>query len=90
MSLVNEILAENVTNSMKDFAEVSILSYRLFEDKDKAKEWLFEENEFLFGSSPFEVCLRGDSEHLLNWLKGRLGDETGTQTLSEDGDEHSS
>jgi len=39
----------------------------------EAIKWFNSPNTMLAGESPFEVCLRGDGESILNWLKARLG-----------------
>jgi len=53
------------------------LSIELFqESENKAIQWFNAPNTMLSGESPFEVCIRGDGEGILNWLKGRLGDTT--------------
>ena len=50
------------------------LSIELFHESEKeAVQWFNAPNTMLSGESPFEVCLRGDGEGILNWLKGRLG-----------------
>lgn len=50
------------------------LSIELFNENEKeAVQWFNSPNTMLSGESPFEVCLRGDGEGILNWLKGRLG-----------------
>ena len=30
-------------------------------------------NAMLFGDTPFEVCMRGEGEKLIEWLNQRLG-----------------
>ncbi len=42
-------------------------------DIDKAVGWFITPNDFTAGDSPFDVCLRGGGEFLINWLGGRLG-----------------
>lgn len=50
------------------------LTLELFEGKkEDAINWFKAPNTFLFGESPFEVCIRGEGEFLLTWLKDRLG-----------------
>lgn len=59
---------------LADLAEVSMLVHELFKnDTEAAKEWMDEPNELLFHSTPYEVCVSGEAEHLINWLRGRLG-----------------
>ena len=43
------------------------------EDTDKALRWFQTPNNFLFGDTPFEVCIRGDGKLLIEWLLRRLG-----------------
>ncbi|MCX7977494.1 MAG: hypothetical protein N2578_00665 [Bdellovibrionaceae bacterium] len=40
--------------------------------------WLMEPNAAFFGATPFEVCLRGDGEELIKWLRTRSGKMAGT------------
>lgn len=50
------------------------LSIELFQEKEsEAVQWFNAPNTMLSGESPFEVCIRGDGDGILNWLKGRLG-----------------
>ena len=35
---------------------------------EEAVHWFQEPNSFLFGDSPFEVCIRGDGEEFIEWL----------------------
>ena len=56
------------------------LTVELFQgDVDKAINWFITPNEFTVGDSPFEVCLRGDGDFLINWLGGRLGKDWATE-----------
>ena len=48
-------------------------------DIDKAVGWFITPNDFTAGDSPFDVCLRGDGEFLINWLGGRLGKDWATE-----------
>lgn len=49
-------------------------SIELFSNNtDEALKWFNSPNTMLSGESPFEVCLRGDGEGILNWLNARLG-----------------
>ena len=49
-------------------------SLELFSNNtDEALKWFNAPNTMISGESPFEVCLRGDGEAILNWLKARLG-----------------
>ena len=50
------------------------LTLELFKDDTIAGvKWFQSPNDYLFGATPFEVCLRGDGEGLLNFLKAKLG-----------------
>ena len=50
------------------------LVVELFDNNiEEAVNWFQIPNTFLFGESPFEVCIRGEGKFLINWLMGRLG-----------------
>lgn len=50
------------------------LAYELFGSNfEETKKWLMLPNAMLFAESPFEVCIRGDGQKLIDWLHGRLG-----------------
>lgn len=36
-------------------------------------DWLLEGKDYLFGSSPLDVCLRGDGHILVEFLRKKLG-----------------
>ena len=56
------------------------LTVELFQgDVEKAVGWFITANEFTDWDSPFEVCLRGDGDFLINWLGGRLGKDWATE-----------
>jgi hypothetical protein len=38
---------------------------------DETKSWMMVPNTVTFGDSPFEVCMRGDGETLIGWLRDR-------------------
>lgn len=40
-------------------------------DKARTKTWLMSPNTLIFGDSPFEVCMRGEGEKLVEWLEER-------------------
>ena len=42
-------------------------------NRDETAKWLMLPNTMLFGATPFEVCLRGEAAHLIEWLNQRLG-----------------
>ncbi len=50
------------------------LAYDLFnKSKEDTINWMMSANSLLFGSSPFEVCMRGDGQPLIEWLLERSG-----------------
>lgn len=50
------------------------LAFELFgENKEETSSWLMAPNAILFGDTPFEVCMRGEGEKLIEWLNQRLG-----------------
>ena len=56
------------------------LTVELFQgDVEKAVGWFITPNDFTAGDSPFDVCLRGDGDFLINWLGGRLGKDWATE-----------
>jgi hypothetical protein len=40
---------------------------------EETKKWMMVPNTVVFGDSPFEVCMRGEGETLIEWLKERGG-----------------
>ena len=50
------------------------IAYELFEGRtEETAKWMVSPNALLFGSSPFEVCMRGDAKPLIQWLLDRAG-----------------
>src|SRR5262249_832674 len=50
------------------------VAYELFDrNHDETAKWLVTANILLFGKSPFEVCMRGDGQKLVEWLLDRAG-----------------
>jgi uncharacterized protein (DUF2384 family) len=72
-----EILIKPSSKILKRIVSVVIaadLAFELFgEDKKETSSWLMAPNAMLFGDSPFEVCMRGEGEKLIQWLNQRLG-----------------
>lgn len=62
--------------NLNQIIEALTLTIELFLSGDKSIEdgvkWFFKPQEFLFKKSPFEVCLIGEGENLIQWLKNRL------------------
>lgn len=55
------------------------VAFELFNHSAKETEvWLMAPNTILFGDSPFEVCMRGEGDKLIEWLNKRLN-----QSLSQ-------
>lgn len=66
---------------------MSILIGELFEnDTEAAKQWMIEPNTLLFGRTPIEVCLTGEGEYLMEWIKNRLSPHHECDSLKEKGD----
>ena len=40
---------------------------------EETKKWLVTPNLAFFGDTPFRICLRGDGQTLIDWLKQRAG-----------------
>lgn len=54
------------------------LTIELFDgDEEQAAIWFNSPQEFLFNNAPASVCIRGDGDELINWLKVRLGKKDG-------------
>jgi len=43
----------------------------LNQDINETRKWMMIPNTVVFGDSPFEVCMRGDAEPLIEWLRTR-------------------
>jgi len=41
----------------------------------ETERWIMSPNQFLFGKSPFEVCISGSGKELIHWLASKLGRE---------------
>lgn len=49
------------------------LAFELLDhDFVETRSWLMSPNSMMFGDTPFEVCMRGDGDVLIGWLKERL------------------
>lgn len=52
----------------------SDLVYELIgESVEETAKWVMAPNSMLKGDSPFEVCIRGDGQLVIDWLNARLG-----------------
>lgn len=50
------------------------IAYELFnKNHEETAKWLMTPNILLFGKSPFEICMRGDGQRLIEWLLDRAG-----------------
>lgn len=59
---------------IKSLVMATDIAYELFDKNIKeTAAWLMSPNTVLFGESPFDVCMRGEGEGLINWLNQRLG-----------------
>lgn len=57
-----------------DLVMAGDIAFLLFNKNiDETARWIVSPNTLLFGSTPFEVCLRGDGKPLLKWLLDRAG-----------------
>ena len=66
-----------VINNLEDLIRVTtlahmLLSYQETTTIEDVKKWMTEPNEFLFKSTPLEVCMRGDANSLIKWLEFKL------------------
>lgn len=58
---------------IKHLVLITDYAFELFNESfEETKKWLLTPNEFLFGDTPFEVCMRGDGESLVQWLRNKL------------------
>lgn len=56
----------------------SDLAYELFDRvPEETVKWVSSPNSIFFGASPFEVCMRGEGENVINWLNRHLGQMAG-------------
>jgi uncharacterized protein (DUF2384 family) len=58
---------------LKKFVQVADLVQELLKDEEATKKWLMEPNDYFFGNTPLEVCLRGDGQLLVDYLLKKLG-----------------
>ncbi len=77
-ALYNEqVKLSTLKNIKKGILQVVIgtdLSIEVFKNNvEEAVNWFSTPNTLLFGESPFEVCIRGEGNFLINWLNTRLG-----------------
>ena len=71
---------EDLKEGIEQVVIATDLTIELFQnDVEKALQWFLAPNEFTDWDTPFEVCLRGDGEFLINWLGGRLGKDWATE-----------
>jgi len=50
------------------------IAYELFSgNPQETANWMMAPNALLFGTTPFEVCMRGDARPLIEWLLDRAG-----------------
>ena len=77
-ALYNEqVKLSTLKNIKKGILQVVIgtdLSIEVFNNNvEEAVNWFSTPNTLLFGESPFEVCIRGEGNFLIDWLNARLG-----------------
>lgn len=77
-ALYNEqVKLSTLRNIKKGILQVVIgtdLSIAVFNNNvEEAVNWFSTPNTLLFGESPFEVCIRGEGNVLIDWLNARLG-----------------
>ncbi len=66
-------LSSSFTKAIYSLVIATDLAYELFGEREEdTKSWLMAPNTFLFGDSPFIVCMRGEGEKLIEWLSQRL------------------
>ena len=67
----------------KDFIEKYLVpiviaadyAYLLFDkDAERAKNWILLPNSYFFGRSPFNICIEGNGQEVILFLKDRLGE----------------
>ena len=62
-----------IEETVKNLDELLYLSHRLFNnDKEAARKWTQTPTDLLFGDTPTQAVLTGDSEELFRWMKSRI------------------
>lgn len=75
-SIYKDHLLLNKANQIRErilhLVIVADIAYNLFEsDKLQVAKWLTTPNTHFFGSSPIEVCFRGDGKTLIEWIHSK-------------------
>lgn len=66
--------SDELKKKIIDLVIASDIAFTLFnKDEKETARWIVAPNTFLFGSTPFEICLRGDGTPLIKWLLDRAG-----------------
>lgn len=66
--------SDKLKSKVIDLVMAGDIAYLLFDKKvEETARWIVSPNTLLFGSTPFEVCLRGDGKPLIKWLMDRAG-----------------
>lgn len=68
---------DELRNKVLNLVMSTDIAYILFEkNAEETAKWVVSPNTLLFGSTPLEVCMRGDGKQLIKWLLDRAGQDT--------------
>lgn len=66
--------SDEIKTKIIDLVMAGDIAFQLFDKNvEETGRWIVSPNTLLFGSTPFEVCLRGDGKPLIKWLLDRAG-----------------
>ena len=67
-----------LTKKIMAFVAASDQAFELFDrNLGETVKWVSSPNAIFFGSSPFEVCMRGEGQRVIEWLNQHLGQGEG-------------
>jgi hypothetical protein len=66
-------LSPKMKSYKQQFNNIKKYIKKLYNNEKSFDDYISSPQEFLFGSTPIEVVLRGDGVHLVKWLKERAG-----------------
>ena len=56
----------------EDIEKVFNLALKLHKNEQEATDWMYKKTDVLFGKTPLEVCLEGNTKHLIDWLENKV------------------
>lgn len=66
-------ISKDLMIAINKIVVVSDLAFELFNDEEKTIAWMVTPNRFLFGLNPFEACLAGKGDELIQLLFEKIG-----------------